>query len=209
MRKWAIAAAVLFGCLLLVPQASATLGPATGFGTGSNPLDVAIADMDQDGHRDLVSSNLTSQSVSVLLGNGAGSFAAKKDFSVPGGARSVAVGNLNGDALPDVVVIWREGTVAIMPGLGGGDLGAPVTYPSGPGSLMIAMADVDKDGNSDLAVANSDPGSYGVSILLGNGDGTFAPRTSFAIDEPATSLAFGDFNAGGNVDLAVTEFDGS
>src|SRR6266850_113157 len=73
------------------------------FDVGSNPFSVAIGDVSGDGKPDLVVANFYSNTVSVLLGNGDGSFGAKVDYGTGGGPRSVAIGDVNGDGMPDLV----------------------------------------------------------------------------------------------------------
>src|SRR5947208_1769396 len=73
------------------------------FDTGTSPLSLAIGDVNGDGKPDLVTANLDANTVSVLLGTGAGSFGARTDFATGNGPYSVTLGNLNGDGMPDLV----------------------------------------------------------------------------------------------------------
>jgi hypothetical protein len=120
---------------------------------------------------------------------------------------SVVTADFNGDGRADVAAHRSTGTNPVGVLLGNGDgtfqparNAAAGTSWGGPGSL--AVGDLNADGRPDLATAN-DAGT--VSVLLGNGDGTFAaPRTLVLADQPiALSVVAGDFNADGNLDLAV------
>jgi hypothetical protein len=150
--------------------------------------------------------------VSVLLGNGDGSFQKQKTFAVDDGPTSVAVGDFNGDGKPDLAVTndgdsiipTSHDTVSVLLGNGDGTFRPQQTFATGVTPLSVAVADLNGDGTPDLAVVNFN--SLTGSALLGNGDGTFqAPRTFAAGFEP-TAVAGGDFNRDGHPDLAVANF---
>ena len=85
------------------------------FGTGIGPTSVAVGDFNGDGKLDLAVANFSSNTVSILLGTGTGSFGAKTDFGTGSGPRSVAVGDFNGDGKLDLVVAnFRSNTVSIL-----------------------------------------------------------------------------------------------
>ena len=142
-----------------------------------------------------------SSSVSILLGTGTGSFGAATDFSSGSGTRSVAVGNLNADAFPDLAVTRSSGNVAILLGTGTGSFGAATNFPASPGSHFVAIGDVNGDNSRDLAVANESSDS--VSVLLGNGAGSFGAASNFAIGDAPQSVAIDDLNGDTNPDLAL------
>jgi VCBS repeat protein/FG-GAP repeat protein len=133
------------------------------------------------------------------------SFNAPRSFAVPYSPTAVAVGDLNGDGKPDMVVAGG-GYVSILLGNGDGAFAPAVNYAVGDDARSVAIADFNGDGKPDLAVANYGSVPATVSILLGNGDGTFQPQVSYAVGSaasPPDSLAVADFNRDGKADLAV------
>jgi hypothetical protein len=196
---------------------------------GYGATSVAIADVNGDGRPDLVVANNCDSpgcgsasnyngAVSVLLGNGDGTFHAPVAYSSGGNlGNSVAIADVNGDGYPDLVVANEQcnggggcpGTVGLLLGKGDGTFNAPLTYPAGTFPVFVAIADVNADGHADLVVANlfrrsDEIGGGGVSVLLGNGDGTFqAPVTYSSGGGEATSVAIADVNHDGHPDLVV------
>jgi hypothetical protein len=164
---------------------------------------VAVGDFNGDGVPDLAVADYGG-GVSVLLGNGDGSFQAPVSYLVGTASTSVAVADFNGDGIPDLAVVNQSGGVSVLLGNGDGTFGKAVKSGAGYDPYALAVGDFNGDGIPDLAVTNY---YYlqGVSILPGNGDGTFARASS--INDNAgwhNAVAVGDFNGDGAADLAVT-----
>jgi len=155
------------------------------FDVGASPVAVAVADLNHDGKADLAVANNGSDTVSVLLGNGDGTFQAAVDYPTGTTPNGVAVADLNGDGIPDLAVAnIGSQSVSVLLGNGDGTYKAAVDYPASGPLYAVAVGDFNSDGIPDLAVANAGTGyvlSGSVSILLGNGDGTWQARTDIAV----------------------------
>ena len=178
--------------------------PNSPIGVGYYPVSVAVGDFNGDGKPDLAVANYGSYYVTILLGNGDGTFTAGAYLYTGSNPYSVAVGDFNGDGKLDLAVAnLGSDTVTILLGNGDGTFTSGAQSPAtGYSPYSVAVGDFNGDGNLDLAVANE--GSNNLTILLGNGDGTFTPTAQ----SPATgtypwSVAVGDFNGDGKLDLAV------
>lgn len=174
-----------------------------------NSCFLAVGDFNRDGKLDLVITNGNSATLTVMLGNGDGTFtqATGSPIAVGNGPDAVAVGDFNGDGKLDLAVAnFADNTVTILLGNGDGTFtaasGSPIPVGSAPDAIVLG--DFLGNGKLDLAVANS--ASNNVTLLLGNGDGTFTEAASspFPVGNGPTSLAVGDFNGDGRLDLAVT-----
>jgi hypothetical protein len=179
---------------------------------GDDANSFAVGDFNGDGIPDLAVLNY--DALTVLLGNGDGSFAiaANSPIKLSEGATAIAAGDFNGDGIPDLAVTsekWvnntQKNTVTILLGSASGTFtqaaGTPASVGRDPGSIVVA--DFNGDGIADLAVANGN--SNTVSILLGNGKGAFtaAPQSPVTVGNNPWFIATGDFNGDGIADLAV------
>jgi hypothetical protein len=167
---------------------------------------VAVGDFNGDGRLDLAVTNYDSKNVSVLLGNGDGTFGDARNSPTGSGPRSVTVGDFNGDGIPDLAIANNAG-VSVLLGNGDGTFQAPRSFDAGGVGVRVAVGDFNGDGILDLAVAHlTGAESWGVSVLMGNGDGTFQAPRSFATGSSPDSVAVGDFNGDGIPDLAVANY---
>lgn len=175
---------------------------------------MAVGDFNGDGKLDLAMTDSQANTVTVLLGNGDGTFTAALGPPAPVGSFPlwVVAADFNGDGKLDLAVLnSNDGTVSILLGKGDGTFqtapGSPI--PVGPGSLDLAVGDFNSDGKLDLAVSGAPFGSpaNSITILLGNGDGSFRLASGSPVQVPnspqPSDLAVGDFNGDGKLDLAV------
>jgi len=196
---------------VLLGNGDGTFQTAVPYDAGAGvTFSVAVGDLSGNGKLDLVVGNYAggefNGTVSVLMGNGDGTFQPAVVYSVyPGDSVSVAVADLNGDGKPDVAVAQQwAGDVAVMLGNGDGTLQLPVFYPMGNDAISVAIADVNGNSKPDLVLAREGGGS--VCVLLGNGDGTFQPAACYGSGNPAASwVAVADVNGDGQPDLAVAD----
>ena len=201
------AATALFGLALAGEASAADLGNDRTYGVGDRPYSVASADFDGDGSNDLVVPNQDSNTVSVLLGVGDGTFGVPADYPTGAAPRTVATADVDGDGAVDLAVANKDSNdVSILLGRGDGTFEPAGRVDSGgKGPRTIAATDLDADGSPDLVVANRFSDSIGV--LLGRGDGTFDGAVSYPTGDRAYEVAGSDFDGDGAVDLAVTNPD--
>ena len=197
-----------------LPAVNYPVGSCRGPDQRSFPWSVAAADFDGDQVLDLVVATSGCHTVSVLKGNGDGTFQPAREFSAGISPVFVAVGDFNGDRVLDLAVADQTGGVWVLLGNGDGTFQAAVSYATGKQSWSVAVDDFDRDGRLDLAVTNAgdpddpnNPAFRTVSVLLGNGDGTFKAAVNYSAGKNPRSVVVGDFNGDGNLDLAVANFD--
>jgi len=185
-----------------------TFAPVVSYPVGSNPYWIALADFNADGNLDVAVTNSGSSTVSILLGNGAGTFPSAIGTSAGSAPQGIMVGDFNGDGKLDVVTANNgAGTVSILLGNGDGTFLTKVDYTMGSGTFAVTIGDFNGDGKLDVAAVNQF--SNTVSIRLGNGDGTFQTVANFAVQNDPRAIAVGDFNADGKLDLATCNFASS
>jgi FG-GAP-like repeat/FG-GAP repeat len=191
-----------------------------GFPTDQYPTGAAIADFNGDGIPDVATANFHGESVSILLGAGTGSaytFGASANYPAAAGGETsnLAVGDLNGDGVPDVIATNQMGSsISVFLGRPNGTLGATTNLPVGVpnwGSpsmpYSVAIADFDGDGKADAAVADNASGR--IIVLLGNGDGTFRPTEYPHINGAYQyNVIAHDMTLDGKPDLVVADRNG-
>jgi hypothetical protein len=174
------------------------------FEVGDLPDCGVVADFNGDGKLDVAIGNISSNTISVLLGNGDGTFGSEQDFAVGSQVRSMAVGDFNGDGILDLATANNvSGTVSVLLGFGDGTFAPKIDTTVGTRPRSLVAADFNGDGMLDLAVVNHD--SRTVSILLGNGDGTFTTKMEIPTDIEPFWVVAADFNQDGKLDLAVAD----
>ncbi|MCE9530188.1 MAG: VCBS repeat-containing protein [Planctomycetes bacterium] len=190
-------------------QAPQTLQP------GTSPINVTVGDLNRDGNLDLVVATYNNN-LSIFAGNGDGTFQAMQSVSTGSiSPYSMAVSDLNGDGNSDIVVLPYADSptvtsyLGILLGNGDGTFQTMQTQAAGFSTSAVSLADVNNDGHLDALVTerHGSPASGFVNVLLGNGDGTFQPFTSFAVGGSPNSVNAADMNRDGKLDLVVLNRD--
>jgi hypothetical protein len=164
-----------------------TLGTAIPSSTESSPEGGLVAgDFNGDGILDLAITYPQLNWVSILLGNGDGTFKTPVHYDTGASPGAVVAGDFNGDGKLDLAVLDGSGTtVSILLGNGDGTFGSNVEYPAGIAASSLTLGDFNGDGILDIALSDTQcansvcPPNGSVNILLGNGDGTFPSQFSF------------------------------
>lgn len=200
-------------------QAHAALGDfasAGEFEVGTTPFDIAAGDFNDDGVIDVVTPNANSADLSVLLGDGDGTFteARRSPISVGQVPKGVATGDVNGDGIDDIAATQgaESGSVHIFLSNGNGKFTVATPVAVGANPDKLALGSFNADSNLDLAVVN---GTYSadngtLSVLLGNGAGGFtaAPGSPVTVGQFPSDVVAGNLSSDSNVDLAVSNTGG-
>ena len=197
---------------------------AKSYATAEGPEAITAGDLNGDRKPDLVTVSHSEEFVeegcpihvvSVLLNRGDGTFGARRDFPTSGCPLDVAIGDMNGDGKPDLVSAnwsdWEDpdagpSTVSLLLNEGEGTFEPERAYPTGPGAVSVAVADVNDDGALDVATGSG--ASFGcasiatASVLLNRGDGTLGPKHKYRTGRCPT-VALGDLDGDGRPELVT------
>jgi hypothetical protein len=216
---------------VLLGNGDGTFGTAQNFGVKDSPFSVTSADFNGDSKADLAVANsglnciafigcasTAPGGVSVLLGNGDGTFGTAKDFTAGSQPTFITSGNFNADTKVDLATANAgSDNVSVLLGNGDGTFAAAQNFGAGDATWFVTSADLNGDSKADLATANAPsisfiPGAGGgagnVSVLLGNGDGTFKTAQNFGAGTTPVYLASEDFDGDTKVDLAAANAGG-
>jgi hypothetical protein len=193
---------------VLLGSGDGSFGPSTSsLPTAGSATSVALVDLDRDGRLDIVTSGGTGP-VSTFLGKGDGTFAARADTAAGTGLGSLALGDLDGDGRLDIAGATGT-TVSVLLGTSGGGFGPAASYETTAELVSaLALGDVNGDGKLDIVTTNSRGAGHPIdkgtaSVLLGTGNGQFGTHVDYAVGSDPGSVALGDVNGDGKLDIVV------
>jgi Bacterial Ig-like domain (group 3)/FG-GAP-like repeat len=202
---------------VLASKGGVRFDPAVEYPVGQQPYSVVAGDLNNDGYADLVTVNTSLNSnpgtISVLMNNGGGSgtFASAQTYSVGWLPYQVAIGDLNGDGIPDLAVTnYGDNTVSILYGQNGGGFTGGQTLATCTNPYGVAIGDTRNTGQNDIAVTCFNTGQ--MEVFLNNdmmpyqpppAQATFQSAEMYTTDSYPTSLVMGDFNRDGKLDIVT------
>jgi hypothetical protein len=195
--------------LYVYPRSGATTFDAAKItAAGAGPYAVAVADFNKDGKLDVAVANNGSSNVSIRLGVGDGMFTSPNpaNLGLTGTAPvALAVGDLNNDMSPDLVVAANTGNeLTVYTGKGDGTFDRRADIADGLRPWGVTLADLNGDGKLDIAWVNN--GGTTAAVRPGNGDGTFGATRTFTIPAGSRGIVAADLDGDGKLDLAVSGY---
>ncbi|MCA9304770.1 MAG: VCBS repeat-containing protein [Phycisphaerales bacterium] len=202
------------------------LFPVQAIAVGLDPRDFVAGDLDGDGDLDLAvvntynSNHFACGDISVLFNNGDGTYATEIRYTVGDSPRGIAMGDLDGDGDLDLVVVNSngivdfpfpcydesiEGFISVLINNGDGTFAPYVRYEAGDQTSLVALGDLDGDGDLDAVTPNY---RENIGVLLNNGDGTFSSPVAYvagAANSEFKDIALGDLDQDGDLDLVTGE----
>jgi hypothetical protein len=201
---WAVLVILSQGCTWDNPaliEIGRLITPVGTYAVGTNPTSIAAGDFNTDGLTDLLVTNVSGDSLSLLLGKGDGTFQDTTTLKTGNMPRALVAADFSGDGHMDIALANAGSEeVTILIGKGDGTFQPGESYSTHRAPLAIIISDFNRDHKDDLAVALK---SDAVEILWGNGNGTFKKGQTLEVEDTPTSVAAADLNQDGIIDLAI------
>ncbi len=178
---------------------------AVHYSVGRGPSSIKLADFNGDGRPDIATGSEDSY-VNIVLAQPGGGYAAPVTYSVGRIPRSIAIGDIDGDGSFDIVTSnSTDQDVSVLLGMGAGTFEPASQYSLGSLSHPdeLTLADIDGDGRDDVIVTGTD---YGLSVLLGQADGSLSMARHIVLNTGGGAVAVGDVNHDGGLDIAVADY---
>ncbi|HEY1685870.1 MAG TPA: FG-GAP-like repeat-containing protein [Tepidisphaeraceae bacterium] len=187
---------------LLLNKGSGQFLSAVPYTLDSNPDSITVGDFNGDGHPDIATASYAGEDVEVLTNNGHGGFGPVASYSIGSATGGIVAANLNGDAKSDLAFTVGAGAVDVMLANSTNFAAASTVY-TGPSAALTA-GDLNGDSKTDLVVSQADSSYAGaITVLLGNGNGTFGAPVEYSNTSGAQAAVIGDFNGDGKEDVAI------
>ena len=206
---------ILLSLVRFGAASTAAFKPEVSYPVGTGPVSVVVGDFNHDGKRDLAVLNSgdattgDNGSVSILFGNGDGTFQTAKNVAVGKNCTGIVAGAFSGDGNDDIALVRPgdasvndDGDVTIFLGNGDGTFRQGQVLTPGKNPSFSVVADLNADQRLDLVVITT--GDNSVDVLLGNGDGSFQSPIAYAAQTTPGRLAVVDIDLDGKKDLAVS-----
>lgn len=194
---------------ILLNQGNAVFAPPLVFPVVDYPTSMCVGDMDKDGDFDIVTANALTDQIAVLSNNGDATFAPCLLYPAGIGPYSVVVVDLDGNGAPDLVVGHGSPVpskvITILLNNGDSTFSSPSSYSVGNSPLSVWAADMDADGDLDIATGNSEDDN--LSFLSNHGNGTFSYNSVFPVSDYPSALFSADLDGNGSMDLIATNRD--
>lgn len=197
---------------VLLGNGNGTFSEQTEFASTSASISNMTADFNLDGHPDIAQVGNVGANLTVLEGLGDGRFGEPASFAVGYDARSLTSGDFDHDGNPDIAVAnGVAASISVLRGYGNGSFAPAIDYPVSDSGWVsaepnsIVAADLDRDGNLDLAVA--DFRLNAVELLRGNANGVFDAPQIIPVESSPSTIAAADFNGDGSPDLALLHYE--
>lgn len=182
---------------------------------GRQPVDVRASDVDGDGDLDLTTTCYDSKNTTVLLNDGVGHFSLGERHQFTSRPHSHATGDFDGDGDIDLAVTERtsgsaDSHLTILANAGDGTYSEIARHHTGYNAYRVEAADFDRDGDLDLAVGRFGAGvlDHRLRLYRNQGDGTFSLFTAYSIPGAPLDLAVDDFDQDGDLDIAISSYEG-
>ena len=212
VRRFAIPLSGILYCLLGISLLSCSkVDPYTppdlfyyyaSYKVGKNPTTITTGDFNHDTFTDLVTTNISSNTLSILLGNGDGSFHEQTQIKVCLEPRTLAMADFNHDTHADIVLACSGGDeIAFLMGRGNGKFEEGPHYPVHRTPVALATGDINGDGHPDVVVALRNDK---IKVFLGTGTSEFLHGAQYQYGDTPTSVALADLNGDGKIDMVVT-----
>ena len=198
---------------ILLGKGDGTFTTSSTTATNSLPGSILASDFNSDGKIDLAYTDGDGV-LNMLLGKGDGTFTPFYVETLGFGNFIAAVGDVNGDGVPDLIeIVGFSNSISVLLGKGDGTFTPTAWIPVGKNPVTVGVGDLNGDGKLDLFVENAFPSNYSLTtpvpqtVLLGNGDGTFTTAASPSGGLNPEGLVMADFNGDGNLDAAIVNIE--